>query len=171
MTFVDREQMRRARGKGLTLSKRTSSFSIERNPTSELTGLPPVNETIVVPNTFDERLAGGNSGPTICSTASLQMSVTKSRSSVVLLSSGHFPSEASNIPRLRNRRRNSPTNIRAPRPGSVKTNSRQQNDLWAVRVPPTKFLHRFASCEPVRRTKLVTKHAPAARVQRFGPRT
>jgi hypothetical protein len=31
-----------------------------------LTGLPPVRETIVVPNTFDEKLAGGNSGPTIC---------------------------------------------------------------------------------------------------------
>jgi hypothetical protein len=37
MTFVDREQMRRARGKELRLSKRTSSFSIERNPTAELT--------------------------------------------------------------------------------------------------------------------------------------
>jgi hypothetical protein len=35
-------------------------------PTVELTGLPPVSETIVVPNTFDEKLAGGNSGPTIC---------------------------------------------------------------------------------------------------------
>jgi hypothetical protein len=35
----------------------------------ELTGLPPVSETIVVPNPFDEKLAGGNSGPTICSVA------------------------------------------------------------------------------------------------------
>ena len=27
----------------------------------ELTGLPPVSETIVDPNTLDEKLAGGNS--------------------------------------------------------------------------------------------------------------
>jgi hypothetical protein len=45
-------------------------FNKER-PTSELAGLPPVGETIVVPNTLDEKLAGGNSGPTICSVAPL----------------------------------------------------------------------------------------------------
>ena len=28
--------------------------------------MPPVGETILVPNTFDEKHAGGNSGPTIC---------------------------------------------------------------------------------------------------------
>jgi hypothetical protein len=41
--------------------------------TAELTGLPPVSETIVVPNPFDEKLAGGNSGPTICSARCLLM--------------------------------------------------------------------------------------------------
>ena len=36
------------------------------NPTFELTGLPPTSDTIVEPNPFDEKLAGGNSGPTTC---------------------------------------------------------------------------------------------------------
>ena len=33
--------------------------------TVELTELPPVSDTIVVPNAFDEKLVGGNSGLTI----------------------------------------------------------------------------------------------------------
>ena len=35
---------------------------------AKLTGLPPVSEAIVDPNTVDEKFAGGNSGPTIFST-------------------------------------------------------------------------------------------------------
>jgi hypothetical protein len=40
-----------------------------------LTGLPPVRETIVEPNAFDEKVAGGNPGPTVCSAFNKDISV------------------------------------------------------------------------------------------------
>lgn len=45
-------------------SERHSAASV--GPSVELTGLPPVSETIVEADAFDEKLAGGDSGPTIC---------------------------------------------------------------------------------------------------------
>src|SRR6266404_5956887 len=38
----------------------------------ELTGLPSISDIIVEPNTLNEKLAGGNSGPTICCSAAWQ---------------------------------------------------------------------------------------------------
>ena len=52
---------------------------ISRCRTSELTGLPPVSESIVVLNPFDEKLAGGNSGPTICYAALTALAIRSAK--------------------------------------------------------------------------------------------
>jgi len=45
-------------------------FSIGKRRTVELTGPPALTRAIIEPDHFDEKLAGGGSGPTICGVAS-----------------------------------------------------------------------------------------------------